>query len=71
MTGDLAAKQHIFHSWTFTDTVDNHITAARWGFLTPKHPIQELLPTVAAAGSEMPVTGTVKSPQTFGYDRSL
>jgi hypothetical protein len=27
--------------------------------------------SVAAAGNEMPVTGMVKSPQTFGHYRSL
>jgi hypothetical protein len=35
--------------------------------IPPTHPIQELLPTVAAAGDEMPVTGMMESPQTLRH----
>jgi hypothetical protein len=39
--------------------------------IAPAHRIEEFLPMVAATGDEVPVAGMVKSPQTFGHDRSL
>jgi hypothetical protein len=39
--------------------------------ITAAHRIEKLLATITAASDEVPVTGMVESPQTFGHDRSL
>jgi hypothetical protein len=39
--------------------------------ITPNSRVQELLAPVTTASDEVPVTGMVKPPQTFGHDRSL
>jgi hypothetical protein len=39
--------------------------------ITTTHRIEKLLPSITAAGNEVPVTRTVKAPQTFGHGGSL